>query len=199
MSSNAWTQYENQNKNYQNIFNTQISTMDKNRKLEMMSQGISSGLGAAGIGLGAGFMTGNPGIGIAAGVASAGAGAADMAIGQSIYQNNKQSQKDIFKYSLGNIQARPDSLTKVSAYTIVNKYFPFVEYYTATDAEKEMMRNKLKYEGMTVMAIGTMSDFMYESKEFNFFKGQLIQNGDISDDYHLIDAIAVELEKGVYL
>lgn len=173
--------------------------MDKNRKLEMTSQGISSALGAAGLGLGAGLLSGSSGIGAVAGVFSAGAGIADMAIGQSIYQNNKQSQKDIFKYSLGNIQARPDSLTKVSAYTIVNKYFPFVEYYTATDVEKEMMRNKLKYEGMTVMAIGTMSDFIDESKEFNFFKGQLIQNGDISDDYHLIDAIAVELEKGVYL
>ena len=52
---------------------------------------------------------------------------------------------------------------------------------------------------MTVMTIGTIRNFIKLGEEFNFFKGQLIQVGNISDDYHLADTIGVELEKGVYL
>ena len=199
MISDAWTSYELNNKNFQNIFNTQIQTMDHQHKMSMISGGVSSLFGAAGIGLGAGIMA-SPVVGIAAGAASAAGGIADLAIGNSIYQKNKQSQKDIFNYNLGNIKARPDTLTKISAYNINNKYFPFIEHYSSTEEEKEVLRNKLKFEGMTVGKIGKISDYIGRREDFNFFKGQLIiTNQAISDDYHIVDAIAVELEKGVYL
>ena len=199
MISDAWTSYELNNKNFQNIFDTQIQTMDYQHRMSMISGGVGSAINAAGIGLGAGIMAG-PVAGIAAGAASAAGGLADLAIGNSVYQNNKQSQKDIFNYNLGNIKARPDTLTKISAYNINNKYFPFIEHFSSTEEEKEVLRNKLKFEGMTVGKIGKISEYIGRREEFNFFKGQLIiTNQAISDDYHLVDAIAVELEKGVYL
>lgn len=199
MTTDAWKTYEINNKNFQNTFDTQIKTMDYQHKMSMISGGIGSVLGAAGMGAGATLMTGNPIIGAAVGAASAAGGIADLAIGNSVYQNSKQSQKDIFRFSLGNIKARPDTLNKISAYNINNKYYPFVEFYGATDTEKEILLNKIKYEGMTVMKIGTIGEFIDARPEFNYFKGQLIQNGNIDEDFHLVDAIAVELEKGVYL
>ena len=196
--TDQWKTYEINNKNYQNIFNTQIKTMDENNKLNLGSQIAGSIFGAAGTGASLGFLTGNPAIGLGIGAASAAAGGVDAAIGQSIYQNNRQQQIDLFNYNLQNIKARPDTLTKVSSYNINNKYFPFIEYYTCTDAEKDALKQKLKYEGMTVMTIGTIEDYL-KGPELNYFKGHLIQGTTLQDDYHTVDAIAVELEKGIYL
>lgn len=196
--TDQWKTYEINNKNYQNIFNTQIKTMDENNKLSLGSQIAGSIFGAAGTGASLGFLTGNPAIGLGIGAASVAAGGVDAAIGQSIYQNNRQQQIDLFNYNLQNIKARPDTLTKVSSYNINNKYFPFIEYYTCTDAEKDALKQKLKYEGMTVMTIGTIEDYL-NGPELNYFKGHLIQGTTLQDDYHTVDAIAVELEKGIYL
>jgi hypothetical protein len=196
--SEAWTEYQIQNKNFQNIFDTQISTMDHQHRLSMISSGVSSGLQAAGIGMGAGFLT-NKGIGAVAGAASAAGGIVDLAVGNSIYQKNKQGQIDIFNFNLGNIQARPDTLKKVSSYNINNKYFPFLEFFSATDEEKEVLKKKIEFEGMTVMSIGKISDFLEVRPGFNFFKGQLLQGTNIASNFRIVDAISVELEKGVYI
>ena len=106
---------------------------------------------------------------------------------------------DIFDLQLGNIKARPDSLKNISAYNINNKYFPFIEIYSATDEEKEALRLKLKYEGMTVNTIAKMSDFVNATADLNFFKAQLIRNENIAVDFQILDAIGVELERGIYL
>ena len=199
MTTDAWNSYQINNKNFDNIFNTEIKTMDYAHRMSMISGGIGGGLQAAGLGVGAGVMSGNPFIGAAAGMASAAGGAADLAIGHSVYQSNKQGKVDMFNYQLGNIKARPDTLNKVSAYNVNNKYFPFLEYYEATETEKQALLNKIKYEGMTVMTIGTIREYLGAKEEFNFFKGQLIQNYDIAENFQILDAIGVELEKGVYL
>jgi hypothetical protein len=62
--------------------------------------------------------------------------------------------------NLANIKAIPNSLTRNSAFTITNKIFPFIEYYSCSPEEKEALRNKIKYDGMTVGRIGNVSDFM---------------------------------------
>lgn len=197
--TDQWKTYEINNKNYENIFNAQIKTMDKNNQLSLLSQGISTPLNAAAAGIGAGVLSGNVGVGIGAGAASLVGGIADMAIGQSVFQNNRQLQKDLFAMNLQNIKARPDTLNKISAYNINNKYFPFIEYYTCTEVEKEALRNKIKYEAMTVNAIGTIDDYIGAVEEYNYFKASPIILDNIAEDYHLAEAIAVELEKGVYL
>ena len=197
--TDQWKSYEINNKNYENIFNAQIKTMDKNNALQLTSNIASSIINAGTAGIGAGVLSGNVGVGIGAGVVSAVGGVADIAISQSVYQNNRQLQKDMFAMNLQTIKARPDTLNKISAYNINNKYFPFIEYYTCTDVEKEALRNKLKYEAMTVNAIGKIEDYIGAVEEYNFFKASPIILDNIADDYHVADAIAVELEKGVYL
>lgn len=199
MMTDAWTQYELNNKNYESIFNTEVKTMDFAHKQSMISGGIGVGLQATAMGMGAGLMSGNPIVGAMAGVGSAVGGIADLAMVNSVYQSNKQGKLDMFNYQLGNIKALPNTLNKVSAYNIRNKYFPFIEYYSATDAEKTALKNKLKYEGMTVMVIGTMGEYVGARADFNYFKGQLIQVGKVAEDFNTVDAIAVELEKGVYI
>lgn len=197
-TTDAWESYQLQNKNYLNIFDREIETMDANHGLNMGSAGAAAAFGAAGSGIAMGAL-GGPGFGIGAGIASAAGGIADLIIQGLTYENNKKLTIDKFNMSLQNIRALPTSLSKVGAYNIDNKIFPFLEYYTCTETEKEAYRNKIKYEAMTVNAIGTMNDYLDAVDEYNFFKATPIQLQDIADDYHVAMAIAQELEKGVYL
>lgn len=196
LTSDAWRTYEINNKNYQNIFNTEIKTMDANQALQNVSNGISAVLGAAQTGLMAGILGGG-GVGIGAGLVSAGAGVADMLVQNQMYQNNRQAKIDTFNMSLGNIKARPDSLTKVSAYTITNKYFPFVEIYSATDEEKVIYKNKITYYGINIKSVGKIADYL-TVPNFNYFKGELIRLDEISNDTHYVNQIAEELNGGLY-
>lgn len=200
MMNNAWESYELSNKNYQQIFNAQISTMDKNNQLSVVSNAISSQINALGTGVGTGLMTGNVYAGIAAGAASSIAGIADIGIQQAQYRNNKQLQIDQFGYQLGNIKAQPDTLNKVSTLTANNRIWPFIEFYEATEKEVEALKNKIKYNGMTIMAIGKMEDYIgREFEGLNYFQAQLIMNTDIACDTHLLDEIDLELQRGIYL
>ena len=196
---NAWKEYEVMNKNYQNIFNTEVQTMDKNHRLDMISGGINAAATSVDAALRGTFITRNVRIGVTTGILTGAAAVADVAIGNSKYQNSKNAMIDIFDLQLGNIKARPDSLKNISAYNINNKYFPFIEIYSATDEEKEALRLKLKYEGMTVNTIAKMSDFVNATADLNFFKAQLIRNENIAVDFQILDAIGVELERGIYL
>lgn len=120
-----------------------------------------------------------------------------MVIQNQMYQNNRQAKIDTFNMSLGNIKARPDSLTKVSAHTITNKYFPFVEVYSSTNVEKEIYKNKLTYYGMSIKALGKISDYI-NIPNFSYFKGSLVRLDSIKDDTHVVNQIAQELNGGLY-
>jgi hypothetical protein len=56
----------------------------------------------------------------------------------------------------------------------------------------------MRYNGMTIGRIGKMIDFIDISKP-QYIKGQLIRNILIVDDYHVLTAIADELNKGVFI
>lgn len=198
-TTDAWESYQLQNKNYQNIFDRQIETMDFNHTASMISGGFSAAAGAFGAGMGIYGLTGSAGLGWTAGGASAAGGIGDLVAQGLTYGKNKELTIDTFNMNLQNIRALPTSLSKVGAYNIDNKIFPFLEYYTCTETEKEAYRNKIKYEAMTVNAIGTINDYLDAVDEYNFFKATPIQLQDIADDYHVAVAIAQELEKGVYL
>ena len=80
---------------------------------------------------------------------------------------------------------------------INNKLYPFLEYYSCTDEEKTALRNKLIYNGMTVMTIGKPEEYIISGNP-KFLQGQLIRYNDgESSDYHLITEIANEIHKGV--
>lgn len=193
-TSDAFTQYEINNKNYQNIFDRGIQNLEVNRKYQRIQEGIGAFAGSVQTSA-MGFMIGGGAGATAGGVAGLGAGIADAAMSEAQYKENKAYQTDLYNYNLGNIKAQPDSITKSSALTINNKIVPILEHYSCTEKEKEVLRNKLKYNGMTVMAIGQLKDYLLP--EETFVQGQIIRI-DAAEDTHMANVIYNELKKGVY-
>lgn len=201
-----WQNYQLNNKNYQNIFNREIQNMEFMQSIERRNQIVS---GAVGIfadtakGAGAGAFVGG-GIG---GVIGGAVGGISSAVGYSIdvdtlartQRETKQLAIDKFNYQLGNIKALPYTLTNVGAFNVNSKIYPFLEIYAPTEEELTAFQNKIKYESMTVMRIGTLREFANFNGELNYFKGSLIRNENIADDAHVLNSIYEELLKGVYI
>ena len=193
--SDAWTNYQLQNKNYMASFNRQIQNMEVQNKYNRINDILGAGVGTL-AGTAVGAKMGGVAGGVISGVTAAGAGIADVIISEKLRAENMDYTKDMFGYQLGNIKAVPDNLSKTTAYTKNNKYFPFLEYYTCTEEEKNALKNKLKYNGMTVMAIGTISEYL--KPEESYIKGRLIRLvGDY--DNHYVNELSQELYKGVYI
>lgn len=193
--SNAWANFETNNKNYQNIFNREVQNMEVKNNISRIEERFNVASNAIGAGVGAGIASGNPLIGIGAGVASLGGGIADMYLNEELRNEALDYKRDMYGYQLGNIKAMPNSLTRTSAFTYNNKVFPILEYYNCTDEEVEALENKIKYNGMTVMRIGTISEFIMPPYQTRYIKGRLIRL-DIHEDFHYISAIADEIYKG---
>ena len=201
--SNAWANYQLQNKTYQEMFDRQIKNMDvqndinkQNAKWQLALAPLTGGsIGAsAGAQFGqqaaiAGGIAGFVGGGITAGI--------DYANTIKMMEENRQYAIDMYGYNLQNIQAIPTSLTKTSALTYNTRVWPFIEYYTCTDAERAALKDKIKYNGMTIMKVGQLNN--YPLGEDNFYKGQLIRLPDVRIDGHMAFEIYNELNKGVYL
>ena len=203
--SDQWKTYELQNKNYQNMFDREIKNLDVQQKYGRLQDivGAATGaIGAAGTGAALGSAAGPFGMSIGAlvgGVMSAGAGIADVAINDQLRDEAKNYKTDMYGYQLGNIKALPNTLTKTSAYNIDNKYFPFIEHYSATDVEIWAFKDKLKYNGMTVGVIGRFIDYINDDEYAQtYVKGQLIRLRSIGD-MHIANQLALEMSKGVYI
>lgn len=212
---NQWQQYELQNKNYQAIFDRQIQNLDTNNAIAMEQQdwknmqSVFGGIlgGGAGGAVG-GLKSAGPYGAIAGAVLGTAYGTAMSEIGainqtrwlQRAQAETKDYQTDMYGYQLGNIKALPNALSKTSALTNNNKLFPFVEYFTCTDAEKNAFKDKIKYNGMTVMKVGTLNNYA-NSSDFDrvYVKGQLIRLDNINDDFHVADAIYQEVNKGFFI
>ena len=197
-----WQQYQIQNKNFQNIFDRQIENMNivnsiqRERETWSMIAGTIQGLASGAM---TGTLFGGLGIGIAGGIAgaagSAFTGAADLRLNEKLRNEAIDFTRDNFGYQLGNIQALPNTLSRISAFNNNNKLFPVLEYYTCTEVEKEALRNKIRYNGMTVMTIGTLEEYITDN---NYIKGKIIKMPLISDDFHLANTIASEINQGLY-
>lgn len=213
--SDAWVNYQTQNKNYQQIFNREIQSMELQNSIANQNNRIQAIVGALS-GATTGAMAGASVGGVAGGVIGGVVGGAASAIGgmQDI-KNTKALQaeaidykQDLFGYQLGNVKALPNSIAKSTAYNIINKIFPIIEFYDCTEEERTIVAKKIAWNGMTVMAIGRIADYINNSwtckindntfiSDKGYIKGQLIRI-DIDDDYHKVTQIADELNKGVY-
>ena len=195
-TTSAWESYQLSNKNFQASFDRQVQNMEVNNNIQMSQAVAQAALGTVGGVLG-GFMAGGVGGAIAGGTASAAGGALDVALTKASQVEAIDYTKDQFGYSLGNIKALPQGLSKTSALVYNNKLFPFLEYYTCTDEEKTALKNKLKYNGMTVMRIGTIREFL--KSERTYIKGKLIRVENILEDFHYVNELANEFNKGVFI
>lgn len=184
-----------QNKNMQNIFNREVENMQVEHKYQMIQSGVQSIAGVA-QGTISGLALGGVGGAIAGGVASLAGGIADQVINQKLYNEALDYKKDLYDMQLGNIKAQPNSLAKTSAFNIDTRKFPILEYYTCTETEKQALKNKIKYNGMTVGRIGTINEFL--QPDYSYIKGKLIRLETIEDTNYL-NEIANEIYKGVFI
>ena len=199
--SDSWVEYQVQNKNYLNIFNRQVQNMEVNNKIHNTSQifGASSGvIGAIAGGAAKGGVSGA----LLGGMTSAVGAVGDYHIKRSLQAEAIDYTRDNFGYQLGNIQATPDSIANTTAYTANNKIFPIIEYYTCTESEKRAVANKIANNGMTVMTIGSIGEYINNTWSYEdiidrgYIKGQLININGV--DYNTAIAISEELNKGVF-
>lgn len=167
--TSSWETYQQQNKNYQSIFDREIQDLEVQQKAQRIGEAFGLGAGtissaASGAMSGAVLSGMNPvGAavgGAASGLASLAGGIADYAISDRLRQEAIDYKKDLFGYQLGNIRALPYSLAKSAAQNANNRPFPFVEFYTASDEEVKALSDKIDYNGMTIGVIGVPDDYV---------------------------------------
>lgn len=224
--TDQWKTYQLQNINYEKMFNRQIQNMEVNNSIQReqerwaVAAGTLQGAAAGGV---VGNTFGLTGAGVGGGiggVASLVGGLRDLSLNEQLRRETMAYTKDMHNLQMQNIQALPNSLSKVDAFNQQNKCFPFVEIYDCTDEEKLNLCNKIKYTGMTVNRVGKLIDYVdswsypsqaggddkWVSVYFPYIKGQLIlssgidyvEDWNIHEDNHFINALAQEISKGVY-
>ena len=194
--TNAWADYQLNNKNYQNMFDREISNMKVQNKYQNIEAIVNAVTGTVS-GAVAGSMITSNAAGALFGLASGAGGVADIAIQKKLQAEALDYKSDMYGMQLDNIKALPTSLAKTSAFTYNNKIFPIIEYYTCTDTEKQALKNKLKYNGMTVNVIGTISQYLHGG-DYEYIKGRLIRVEGIVNDFNYLVALSDEIYKGAF-
>ena len=210
--NDAWNSYKLQNKNYQEIFDRQIQNMQKTHDIARIQEGwgIATGTisGAVGGAMTGSMMSGGNPYAAAAGAVVGGTtslfgGLADRALNEKLRTEAIDYTRDQFQFQLGNVQALPNSLTKVSSFNINNRIFPVLEYYTCTDVEKTLLAKKIAINGMTINALGNLNEYLSDW-EYNgivsrqYLKGRIVKLTDTEEDFHVINSISDEVFKGFY-
>lgn len=210
--SNDWVAYQNNNKNYQTIFDREIQNMDVSRDVQRTQEwwNIAAGAvgGAAAGAVAGGMATANPVAAVAGGVLGAGAslagGFADREFSEQLYQESKKFKQDTFALQLDNVKARPQSLAKTSGFTKNNKYFPFIEYYTCTDEEKMLFANYIRNYSMTVNKYDNIVNYINNTfgyvgiQDRGFIQAEIIKATNFNGESHELVELNRELNSGVY-
>ena len=208
--TDAWVNYQEQNKNFESIFNREIENMDVMRKYQLIEQIASAGAGIA-VGAAAGAAAGSfiPGLGTAVGavvggIAAAGTGAADLIIGQKRFEESKSYATDMHALQLENVRAMPRTLSKTTAFNVDNRYFPVFVEYGCTLMEHVAVMQFLQNRSMTVGVIDKPQNFVgttwgdtWGYPDRGFISGSIIKI-DTTFDTHFVDELNKEFQMGVY-
>lgn len=194
--TDQWKQFEVNNKNYQMIFDREVQNMEFTREQDRVKQ-VVGGLVGTVQGSAQGGMAGGWIGAVVGGVASAAGGATDFWMEEQKYKEQLSLKKDLYGYNLGNIKALPYSLTKSMSLNENFKFWPFLEYYSCSIEEYDAFSKKIQYDGMTVMKIGKMSDYMRE--DISFIKGQIIRLENLPEATDVAYEIFNEIKRGVYI
>lgn len=138
--------------------------------------------------------------GITAGL-SLGALGADLAVQNSMNQKANEYMTTQYQLQLGNIQAKPSTLSKITAFNISTKLYPMVYEYTCTDAEQEMVDQYFKYNGMTINSAGKIEDYVERNVQ-TFVSARILRWSDTAStqsDYNYLLNINAELQEGIYV
>lgn len=194
--SDAWANYQMQNKNYQNIFDREIQSMEISNKYQRVSDWMNLVSGTAKSGMAIGSLSNPVAGGISAGINLA-TGIASNIMSDKLRDEQLNLKKDLFNYNLQNVQALPQSVSKTAAFNINSKYVPFLEKYTCTEEEKNALRDKLKWQGMTVMRTGQIQDYVWDDD--TYIEAMPLRLDGLDEDTHTAQAIAQELNMGTYI
>ena len=201
--ADAWVNYQEQNKNFEAIFNRQIDNMDVMRGYERIEQGVGIGVGALAGGAIGGKAFGPYGgaIGMAGSLIS---GVADYAISEGKFEESKSYATDLHKLQLGNVQAMPHTLARTTAFNIDNRYFPVFTEYSCTEEELNNVVSFIAARSMNVGTIGTPVSYISNSwsssgvSDKGFIQGSIIRINS-THDTHYVDELNKEFQKGVYM
>ena len=194
--SDKWADYQMQNKNYQNIFDREIQSMEMSNKYQRVSDWMNLVSGTAKSGMAIGSLSNPVAGGVSAGINLA-TGIASNVMSDKLRDEQVNLKKDLFNYNLQNIQALPQSVSKTAAFNINSKYVPFLEKYTCTEEEKNALRDKLKWQGMTVMRTGQIQDYVWDDD--TYIEAMPLRLNGLDEDTHTAQAIAQELNMGTYI
>lgn len=199
--TDEFKEYEYRNKNYQNAFNNQIAVLDKQNYYQTAQEIVNASVGAVGAG-GVGATLGGKGlispVGAAVGVAGGAiTGIADVAINKQLRDINRELTVKQHEYQLGNIQALSYTVSNISNIDILSKYYPFLEYYSCTDIEKQSLIDFLEYKGYNIGRIGTIGEFL--QPERHYFQGYLLRLNNSTIETHETLELNNELSQGVYI
>lgn len=201
--ADAWVNYQEQNKNFEAIFNRQIDNMDVMRGYERTEQIVGSAVGAVGAGtIGAKF--GGVAGGIVGGVGGIASGIADVFIGEGKYREGKSYATDIHQLQLGNVQAMPRTLARTTAFNVDNRYFPILTLYRCSSDEFISVVNFIANRSMSVGIIDTPISYVNNTWSFasttdrGFIQGSIIKIDSVHDT-HFVDELNNEFQKGVYM
>ena len=197
IKNDAWVNYELNNKTYQQTFNREIQHMEVSQDIARQQQIWKSIAGTATGGL-TGATAGSLIGGVKGAVIGGAAGTTLSAVGGVLDYNNLKRQqqedinysKDMFNFQLQNVKALPDSLAKTSSLNVNSKYVPFIEFYSATDEEKELLALYLRYNGMTAGFCGHIDPNKFVQANIIKYEGDL--------EPQAVNELNNELLKGVY-
>lgn len=207
-TSDKWSEFLINNKNYLNTFNQEVKNLEIARTQSVIG-GISNTVGSIAGGAAGGAIIGShimPGVGtavgaIVGGVSGAITGAYNM--GENIYNSNRAigNYKRSFKWSCENIQAMPSTLNKISTLVNSNKIFPIIEKYTCLQEEKTNFGKYLYLNGQSIDMVGKIKDY-WGGVFFPYIEAVLIRidndsrwNGLTAD---MLNEINKELDGGLF-
>lgn len=194
--SNSWANYQLNNKNYQLTFDREVQSMEISNRYQRVSDWMNLASGTAKAGMAIGSLS-NPVTGSISAAINLGTGIASNIMSDKLRDEQVNLKKDLFYYQLDNIKAIPSALSKASAFNINNKYVPFLEKYTCTEEEKNALRDKLRWQGMTVMRTGQIQDYVWSDD--TYIEAMPLRLTGLSEDTHTAQAIAQELNMGTYI
>ncbi len=208
-TNSAWISYQQNNKQYQNIFDRQITNLEFSQEQQRIQErwnaatGVVSGaVQGAQMGAAAGPWGAAAGAVVGAGVSLAGAGL-DQYYNELARREAIGYSKDVHRLSLQNIQAQPDSLARTTAFNATNKIFPILEYFTCTDEEKNAIAKSISENSMRAGFVTTIAEIARnrwsygDLEDRGYISGKLIR-ASLNEDPHYLIALNSELLTGFY-
>lgn len=207
--TSAWVSYQQNNKQYQNIFDRQIKNLEFTQEQQRIQERWNAATGAVSGGMQGAQMgaTAGPWGAVAGAVIGAGASLAGASLDQYYNELARREaigySKDVHRLNLQSIEAQPDSLARTTAFNAINKIFPILEYFTCTDEEKNAIAKSIAENSMRAGFVTTIAEisqnrWVYgDLEDRGYIAGKLIR-ASMNEDPHYLTALNAELLTGFY-